>query len=98
MISRLFEEIAKLVARIGEDAEFIVFNAHCWFAFALVYVAAVHGHGLPAGAMVVAIAAVKEFVFDADEEKDPPQTFMDNLTDFGGYCAGVVLAAGVFAL
>lgn len=90
--------IAKLIADLGEDPLFVAFNAHCWFAFAIVYFAAVHGAGLPVAGVAVVAAALKEFAFDAFYEHDPPQTFWDNLEDFGGYCAGVLLALGAALL
>lgn len=41
------------------------------------------------GAAVIA-AGIKEFYVDKHFEVD--QTFTDNLQDFAGYCAGIVLA------
>jgi hypothetical protein len=65
---------------------FITFNAHCWFAYAVVFT-------FPyAGTLVGAVfaAGVKEFYIDKHFEAD--QTFIDNLKDFAGYCAGIGLA------
>ena len=81
------------IAKKGMDSEFIAGNAHCWFAFSVV---TVFGHawvGLP----FLALAAVKEFWFDANFET-PTQTAEDNLIDFGTYLLGVSLAWIRFAI
>jgi hypothetical protein len=41
---------------------------------------------------LVLFAAAKEFIYDANFEKDPPQTFKDNMQDFCGYLGGLALA------
>ncbi len=74
-----------LLTRIVTPA-FITFNAHCWFAYAI---AITFPHGWVAG-LVVMGAAVKEFYVDKHFELD--QSFLDDLRDFVGYCAGVALA------
>lgn len=81
--------MTNIVAKIGQNPTFIAFNAHCWFAYAIVYTLPWHA-ALALG--VVAAAAVKEFWFDAHYETNPPQTAVDNLTDWLGYCFGVLLA------
>lgn len=80
------------IAKLGENPAFIAFNAHCWFAFSAVYVAGAHGYDLEAAALGFVLAAAKEFWFDATYETNPPQTFDDNIEDFAGYLAGIVLA------
>jgi hypothetical protein len=37
---------------------------------------------------ITGFAAVKEFVYDAKYELNPPQTFLDNLEDFVTYVLG----------
>jgi hypothetical protein len=66
---------------------FITFNAHCWFAYALV--CTFHDNYWAAGVVVI-LAGVKEFYVDKHWEID--QTFDDNLQDFMGYLTGVVFA------
>jgi len=43
----------------------------------------------------LALAAIKEFWFDATYET-PKQTFANNATDFGGYSLGIGLASWVW--
>ncbi len=63
---------------------FITFQAHCWFAYALVFT---FPHAFP---WVLAGAAVKEFYVDKHFEVG--QSFKDNLGDWLGYAAGALLA------
>lgn len=89
---------AAWIARTGQNPAFVAFNAHCWFAFAVVYTAASAGHSsIVIAAIVTALAAVKEFTFDATQEHDPPQTFDDDLLDFAGYVTGATLAIAAAA-
>lgn len=88
--------LAASIAKVGEDPNFIAFNAHCWFAYALVFTLAAYGvPTLPVCVVVIVVAGIKEFWFDATQEKDPPQTFADNLEDFAGYVGGALLAVVV---
>lgn len=78
--------ISSTIAAIGENPYWVAGNAHFWFAAFIL-------HEVPnpilLGVVLVA-AAVKEFYFDAKYETDPPQTALDNWTDFAGYAAGAV--------
>lgn len=65
---------------------FVAFQAHCWFAYALVLT---FFHPWVIAAAVLA-AGVKEFYVDKHFEVG--QSFDDNLQDFFGYAAGIVLA------
>ena len=78
--------ISSLIAKVGSNPYWIAANAHAWFACSMVLM------GVPWWVIVLA-AGGKEFIFDARYELDPPQTFMDNLTDFAGYCVGVGIGA-----
>jgi hypothetical protein len=69
---------------------FITFNAHCWFAYAVVYTC---GGALWAALAMAAIAAFKEFY--VDKHYEVAQSFRDNLEDFGGYLTGIMLAVMV---
>jgi hypothetical protein len=80
--------LASFIAKTGTNPYFIAFNAHCWSAYALVVTVPWH---VTAALAVAALAAVKEFWFDATYEV-PKQTSLDNLTDWVGYAAGAVLA------
>jgi hypothetical protein len=85
--------ISAFIAALGENPAFVAFNAHCWFAFSVVYVLASHGvPELPLAAIVCLVAVVKEFWFDARYEQNPPQTFWDNLDDAAGYAVGMWFA------
>jgi ABC-type uncharacterized transport system permease subunit len=79
-----------LIATIGVNPYFIAFNAHCWFAFAIMTFA--HNLSWWAFGVCVLLAGVKEFWFDAHYET-PKQTFMDNFTDFLGYLTGLLIGA-----
>ncbi len=74
-----------LLQRIVTPA-FITFQAHCWFVYAIVYT---FPHSWVPIAAVFA-AGVKEFYIDKHFEVG--QTFLNNLQDFAGYCAGICLA------
>lgn len=65
---------------------FIAFNAHCWFAYAI----AVTFHQPWVVPAALLAAGIKEFYIDKHFEVG--QTFTDNLTDFAGYSAGILLA------
>jgi hypothetical protein len=65
---------------------FVAFQAHCWFAYAVVFT---FFNPWVVGGAVVA-AGVKEFYIDKHFESD--QSFKDNAQDFVGYAVGVVLA------
>jgi hypothetical protein len=67
---------------------FVAFQAHCWFAYAVVFTF-VPAHPWVSTA-AVAGAAVKEFYVDKHFEAN--QSFLDNLQDFAGYFVGIVLA------
>ena len=77
--------ISSLIARVGSNPVWIAANAHFWFAFSGMLI--FHGSWV-ALAVLLLVAAVKEFWFDATHETTPPQTAMDNITDFIGYAAG----------
>jgi len=64
---------------------FIAFQAHCWFAYALVFT---FPHWVYYA--VLGGAAVKEFYIDKHFEAN--QTFRDNLLDYVGYVTGAVIA------
>lgn len=66
--------------------KFIAFNSHCWFAYAIVFT--FWNRWCVAAALIV--AGVKEFYIDKHFEAD--QNFDDNLDDFSGYLAGIMLA------
>jgi hypothetical protein len=74
----------KLPAAITTSPEFVALNAHFWVAYAAV-VTFPHVHWVFFA--VLATAAVKEFIIDARWET-PPQTALDNWSDFLGYAAG----------
>ena len=84
--------IASRIAALGENSNFVAFNAHWGFAFFLMTLGAHFRGPLWAGAVsIVAVALWKEFYFDIHNETNPPQTYLDGLLDFSGYAAGVLL-------
>lgn len=84
--------IGQLIGQVGENPNFIAFQAHCWFAFSCV-VTATHFHVplVVAATCAAALAAVKEFWFDIRYET--AQTYTDGALDFAGYAAGIALGA-----
>lgn len=80
--------LTSVVAKVGVNPYWIAANAHCWFAFAVLTFFP-HWWVFVAGA---AIAAIKEFIFDARNEV-PKQTAFDNWSDFAGYLVGLGLGA-----
>jgi hypothetical protein len=93
VILRAWETLRDWMAKIGQNEEFIAFQAHCWFAYAVTLTVWLLGYRFFFVSVVVVLAAaVKEFWFDARYEKLPPQTAEDNLVDFVGYLSGVALA------
>jgi hypothetical protein len=64
---------------------FVTFQAHCWFAYAVVFT-----FGARYWAIALGAAAVKEFYVDKHFEAN--QSFHDNLKDWIGYATGVGLA------
>jgi hypothetical protein len=89
--------LSSFIARTGTNPNFVAFNAHCWFAFAVVGSWNISFHARLALAVAATLAALgKEFWFDLHYETTPPQTILDSLRDFAGYMAGTwgaVLAA-----
>jgi hypothetical protein len=86
------------------DGYFLAFMAHSGWACLYLLSVDIYGSAISpahtiiiravATALMIAFAAVKEFVYDARFEI-PKQTSFDNWTDFGGYCAGLALAWGL---
>jgi Na+/H+ antiporter NhaD/arsenite permease-like protein len=76
------------IATTGQNIQFVAFAAHLGIAALVV-------EHLPDPFYVMlavfVIAGIKEFVFDAQYEKNPPQTFTDNLQDWLGYAIGACL-------
>ena len=66
--------------------DFVAFQAHCWFAYALAYT---FPHPWVYAAVIIG-AVIKEFYVDKHFEL--AQSFKDNLLDFSGYATGVLLA------
>ncbi len=82
--------MASFVAKLGQNVQFIAGCAHFFFAGYFVMLTALLW---PSGILSVTLgitgfAAVKEFLYDATQESNPPQTFLDNLEDFVTYIAG----------
>lgn len=85
------------------DVQFLADMGHFAWAFGIVLTAAyLSDTSLKTLGIVsvvgIALAAAKEFFYDARFEQNPPQTFSDNMTDFVGYVLGVVGAWIVIGL
>ena len=88
-----------LFSGVAESETFIAFNAHCWFAFAMVAIALrFHADLLAVMFIAVTLAAFKEFYIDLKYESTPPQTFADSVDDFCGYMTGLIIAGSVYAI
>jgi hypothetical protein len=86
--------LSNLIATIGENTEFVAFMAHSGFAYFVVSLFSGLHQYIAAGICLVVFAA-KEFWFDIHYEQSPPQTFLDSLDDYVGYCIGIVLAVAI---
>jgi hypothetical protein len=80
-----------LISKLGQNIQFVAFCAHL-FAAAFI-VERFHSHKYIAMAVVIIAAALKEYLYDAREEKDPPQTLLDNTEDFIGWALGAMIGA-----
>lgn len=80
------------LAALGQNAQFVAFFAHLGAAEILTVLAfRFTRFGPEVVALIILGAAIKEFYFDAKYEKNPPQTFKDNLQDFVGWALGPVV-------
>jgi hypothetical protein len=85
--------ISTWVARIGSNSQFVAFNAHWGVTYFLLHVASPYASLWVLIPIVLLVAAIKEFWFDAKNEAN--QTFLDNLEDWLGYAVGCVLAISI---
>lgn len=78
------------IAELGQNMQFVAGAAHFFFAGYIMMMTDLlwPNNLLWAVLGITGLAAAKEWGFDARYEKNPPQTFMDNLEDFLGYAAG----------
>lgn len=83
------------LATLGQNQQWVAFWAH-WGVAAEVVEHLSFGHAIALTLSIMAAAAVKEFWYDATYEKNPPQTFADNLEDWIGWSLGAV--SGIFFL
>jgi hypothetical protein len=83
----LLTKLRSLIATVGVNPNWIAFNAHCWFSYAVAFTFPHLFVWIP----MALVAGVKEFYFDKHFES-PPQTFIDNVEDFAGYMTGLGLA------
>ena len=82
--------IINFITGLGQSIQFVAFAAHF---FAAGYLMMLVAFLCPSWLLWIALgitglAAVKEYVFDAKYELNPPQTFLDNTEDFSGWVAG----------
>lgn len=77
--------LSALVASLGTDIQFVAFWAH----FGVAYIVVSYLPSWWTAGAIALVAGVKEFVFDARQEK-PKQTFLDNLEDWIGYVLGAL--------
>ena len=89
------------IAATGENATFVTYMAHMWFAWSVVvswpHLSLIERVFIAGVVTVVALG--KELIFDMRYELNPPQTIADGLRDFAGYVTGawgaVLFVAGV---
>ena len=78
------------IANIGQNIQFVAFWAH----FGVAALVVEHSPWPWATcALIVVVAGLKEFWFDATYEKNPPQTFLDNFEDWIGWGVGALAGA-----
>jgi hypothetical protein len=75
-----------IIAKLGQNIQFVAACAHFFFAGYLVLL--FPSHALLVAVGITVYASIKEFVFDARYESNPPQTWTDDIEDFAGYVAG----------
>lgn len=83
-------KISQWIASIGQNIQFVAFWAHAGvgaLVIRMLYKYHPSWSFYPAIVLVLG-GAIKEYVFDAKEETNPPQTFWDNTEDFIGWLAG----------
>lgn len=85
----ILSTLSSWVSKLGENIQFVAFWAH--FGVAALIVEHTPHHNLMVG-VVALLAGIKEFWYDAKYELNPPQTFLDNLTDWLGWTLGAVVA------
>ncbi len=96
-MAKLWQWIAEHVANIGQSIQFVAFWAHLGVGAILTRIAIKHDlHPEWVLLAIVIGGAIKEYWFDAREEKDPPQTFWDNTEDFVGWLLGPLV--GIYLL
>lgn len=78
------------IATLGQNIQFVAFFAHAGVSYFVIDVAP-EPVKMWLAWLIVVLAGIKEFYFDARYEKNPPQTFWDNLEDWLGWSVGVVL-------
>jgi hypothetical protein len=77
--------ITSLIAKIGQNPNFIAFMAHLGFSFiVLSFFPSLWTVGI-----ILVLAAVKEFYFDIKYETN--QTVLDGLLDYAGYASGLAI-------
>ena len=76
------------VAKLGQNMQFVAFWAHFGVAALIVENSP---WPLWTGIGLTVVAAWKEYYYDARNEQDPPQTFIDNSEDFAGWLLGVLI-------
>lgn len=84
----ILSTLSSWVSKIGQSIQFVAFWAH--FGVAALIVEHTPHHFLVAS-IVSALAAVKEFWYDANYETNPPQTFLDNFEDWLGWTLGAIV-------
>lgn len=83
-------KVSSFIASTGQNIQFVAFFAH--FFTAAYIVSRFHGDSrIALFGVIVVVAAIKEYVFDARDELNPPQTFLDNTEDFLGWSLGAAL-------
>lgn len=87
----MFKKIADFIASIGQSIQFVAFFAHFFCAAYVISRFYDWDLRILLALLVTIGAAIKEFWFDANYEKNPPQTFKDNLEDWLGWTLGALL-------
>lgn len=87
----MWNKLSNFIANLGQNIQFVAFMAHMFFTAWLISRFDSLDLRITLAIAAIFISFVKEFWFDATYEKNPPQTFKDNLQDWLGYTLGAIL-------
>jgi hypothetical protein len=79
-------KLSGAISAFGQNIQAVAACAHFFAAGYLVFL--VRDYPFCTAILITVYAGLKEFWYDANYEKNPPQTAIDNVEDFAGYVVG----------